>query len=1070
MTENEYLIKVKADTDKAIKEINKLNKELADLKKTSSNSVKSSKDIEQSYKKLGKTTAVLSKQIATLATAYLSFQGAKEIVSITSELQSGFIEVAKTTGITGDAFKELEQDIFKLSTSMAGVSVEELQGVAATAGQLGIQGSKDILEFTRVIAMMGTATDLTAQQAAEAMAGLGHSLDVPVQEFERLGSTIDKVSDNSSASAANLVEYSQRIAGVGKTFGLTADEVIAFGATLKDVGISAELGGTALSKVMLEMIRNVDGFAKASGVSLEEFSTLIKDKPVKALELFLTSLSKLDKSAKVQVLDDLKLKSSGATQTILKLSDGMDLLTKNLNTAKTEWKSNTALMKSYTTASSGFDAQMDTFKNQIKELAYKVGVELLPYIQDLAKDTGKWVESIDNKKIETFATSIKTLAESFGYLIEKAKTAHDYTAPDFLFGDGVGIVEVLGTHLLALSHAFNEVTYDATKLNDAMNEQKQKFDGAAYAINNMALTSNNLDALKQSISDIISENEKLIKQYNATHSQKQKAAALELVKVNKELKETLTKLNTDEAYKNLSKDIDKADDASKKLADTTKKYTETEIKELSKLNLKRVKDAEKTSKSLAKTEEKLAKEIVTLNQNLAKELASIANDRFKLNQDIESRIAELKRGALSEDAAYYDKQKEAERVLSDAKIALKNNEFEKYKYFIDQYDKLVTDSAGQEIKVGKKVAVSGEETRKRAIDGLNNIQQLENAYLDKKQAAAQAVHDQEVANKKIEIDLVKLNIEAQLELIKLAAEPITPTTDLTPLNNLLAKIDGLKTGLDSIQSTPAKVSVDSTSVDVAKQKVEEVKTLTLNGVTLEVTANTTPADFDINKLVTKVGKDSIEMDVNPKYTDAQKKLDEFRKSEDSKDVTVGVDADTSSAGKKIATLKKPTDSLHKVVPNTTAAQRAIDNLKKPTSSTHTVYERVVPARSLGGRIPQKLATGGRFTGSGKVPGYDATDSDRVNAKLTGGEYVINRRAVDKIGLDTLHAINQFRFNIPKFATGGLVGNAPSQNTVATVPKNFGTLNLAVGDKTFPALVPEEVADALTKYINTQGGL
>ena len=283
-TDQEMVLKLRSEMGSAIKEVKRLSKELDTLSKSSSKNAKAFKNNEAAYKRIGTSVTKLTKQLGTLAIAYASIQGAKQLISTTAEVEKGFIGVAKTTGLVGEELKKLESELLSMSTEMAGVSIEGLQAVAETAGQLGIKGVDDILEFTRVITMMGTATDLTAEEAAQGMAKLGNSLGIPVEGFEKLGSVINELSNNTTATADDLLSMGQRISGVGKTFGLTADEVLAFSATLTDVGLSAELGGTALSKVMLEMLKDVKGFAKASGVSFDELQELIQNKPVKALE------------------------------------------------------------------------------------------------------------------------------------------------------------------------------------------------------------------------------------------------------------------------------------------------------------------------------------------------------------------------------------------------------------------------------------------------------------------------------------------------------------------------------------------------------------------------------------------------------------------------------------------------------------------------------------------------------------------------------------------------------------------------------------------------------------------
>ncbi|MBW1791400.1 MAG: phage tail tape measure protein, partial [Deltaproteobacteria bacterium] len=135
------------------------------------------------------------------------------------------------------------------------------------------------------------------------------------------------------------------------------------------------------------------------------------------------------------------------------------------------------------------------------------------------------------------------------------------------------------------------------------------------------------------------------------------------------------------------------------------------------------------------------------------------------------------------------------------------------------------------------------------------------------------------------------------------------------------------------------------------------------------------------------------------------------------------------------------------------------------SATLDVYENYHPAHAGGGLV-QKLASGGSFSGSGKVPGYDPTDSDKVNASLTGGEFVIKREAVDSYGLSLLHAINQMRYQKPQgYAEGGSVGNS----IVTTSALQPVTIN--IGTETFEAsMTPEQVVEAFNIGITRQGGL
>ena len=409
--EKQLSIKVSAQTLDAQKRLERLSKEIDTLARTTQ---KSSVSQTKSFKKINNSAQELRNTILKLGSAYLGLEGAKSLVSTAGDIEKGFIGVQKTTGLAGEEFKKLKQNIYDLSTSMSGTSLEGLQSIAETAGQLGVSGRENILSFTKVIAKMVASTELSADEASASMAQLGNSLQEPIANFEKLGSTINELSNTTTATAGDVIRYSQRIAGMGKTFGLTSTQILAFASTLKDVGIEAELGGTALSEIMLKLKTQTAKFAKGIGVSVEEMTKKLKNEPIEALKLLISKLGEMDSQTRVNTLKELGLTGSGVAQTLLKLSTATDKLNKNLNTAKTAWQENTSLQKEYETASKGFNAQLERAENSIKMLAGKIGEQLLPKLKVLIDEFVKWIQSLDKEKIKEYADQIANIATAIG--------------------------------------------------------------------------------------------------------------------------------------------------------------------------------------------------------------------------------------------------------------------------------------------------------------------------------------------------------------------------------------------------------------------------------------------------------------------------------------------------------------------------------------------------------------------------------------------------------------------------------------------------------------------------------
>jgi phage-related protein len=61
-----------------------------------------------------------------------------------------------------------------------------------------------------------------------------------------------------------------------------------------------------------------------------------------------------------------------------------------------------------------------------------------------------------------------------------------------------------------------------------------------------------------------------------------------------------------------------------------------------------------------------------------------------------------------------------------------------------------------------------------------------------------------------------------------------------------------------------------------------------------------------------------------------------------------------------------------------------------------------------------------FARGGIIRGRGTATSDSILARLSNGEFVMKTAAVQRYGLGFMHAINQMRFNMPAFSTGGLV--------------------------------------------------
>lgn len=325
--------------------------------------------------------------------------------------ESAFAGVRKTVNATEAEFDALARGLRDMATGASGSPVAGLEnaavtlaGVAEAAGQLGV--SKDyILEFTETMAMLGMATNLTAEEAATSLAQFANIVQMPLTEIDRLGSAIVALGNNSATTERDIVEFAQRLAGAGAGAGLTEANILALSAAMASVGLNAEAGGTAMTMVMNAITKAVAGggkelsdFAALSGWSAEEFAQWWRGEPISAIEAFIGGLSQLDNEQQVLMLDQLGLDGIRVADTLRRMAGNTDVLTRSITIANEAWGENNALVNEAEQRFLTTEAQLNLLGNNLKDVGITIGSILLPPINNLIAGIVpllQWVAQLD---------------------------------------------------------------------------------------------------------------------------------------------------------------------------------------------------------------------------------------------------------------------------------------------------------------------------------------------------------------------------------------------------------------------------------------------------------------------------------------------------------------------------------------------------------------------------------------------------------------------------------------------------------------------------------------------------
>lgn len=386
-TVNNYKVKIN-ETEAQLASIqSQLNKTNVELETQNSKWIKagdSLKNASEKFSNFGDKASKIGSTLTKTVTLPIIALGTAAIKS-QIDFESAFAGVKKTVDGTEEDFKRLEEGIKQMSKELPS-SAEDIAAVAESAGQLGIE-KDNILGFTRTIIDLGNATNLVGEEGASQLAKFANITQMSQKDFDRLGSTIVALGNNMATTEADIVSMAMRLAGAGKQVGMTEADIMSLSAALSSVGIEAEAGGSAFSKVMLEIqmaiqsgSESVGDFAKVAGLTTEEFADKFKNDATGALITFIEGLGKLENKA--TVLDELGFSEIRVRDALLRASSAGDLFSKSIEIGSKAWEENTALTNEASQRYATTESQIKILKNEIVDMAREIGVQLLPIVKD----------------------------------------------------------------------------------------------------------------------------------------------------------------------------------------------------------------------------------------------------------------------------------------------------------------------------------------------------------------------------------------------------------------------------------------------------------------------------------------------------------------------------------------------------------------------------------------------------------------------------------------------------------------------------------------------------------------
>lgn len=398
--------------------INTENK-LKQLKLEASNWTQAGRSIEEFGNKVTNITNKVDKIGTTLTTSLtLPILGlATATVNSARKFESAFTGVEKTVDGTAEQMANLKQGIKDMSEVIP-ASTTEISEVAEAAGQLGIQ-TDNVLDFTKTMINMGNATNLSADEAATTLARFANVTRMSQSDFGRLGSVIVALGNNFATTEAEISAMGMNLASAGTQVGMSQSQIMALATALSSVGLEAQAGGTAFSKVMVNMQLAVEkggkelkDFASVAGMSTKEFKKAFQEDATSAIMQFVDGLSKSGERGKsaIKILDDMGITETRLRDALLRSANASEVMSKAIDLGNKAWEENTALTNEADKRYQTLDSRMEMTKNKIANVATNTGNKLTPTFNKLLDKVDGLADKFNGLNEEETKNVIKTLA------------------------------------------------------------------------------------------------------------------------------------------------------------------------------------------------------------------------------------------------------------------------------------------------------------------------------------------------------------------------------------------------------------------------------------------------------------------------------------------------------------------------------------------------------------------------------------------------------------------------------------------------------------------------------------
>ena len=306
----------------------------------------------------------------------------KKCVEEYAKMDDEMTNVRKYTGQAADEVERMNEDFKKMDTR---TPRQKLNQLAEDAGRLGITSTVAVEDFVdgadkinvtlwddlgdKAVSQIGKLAQMFGEDKTKGLRGA----------MLATGSAVNELAQNSSASAGYLVDFTARVAGVGKQAGFTQAQIMGLASVLDQNMQQDETAATAVQNLLAKMFQDSAKFAKIAGLNVKDFAKTLKEDANGALLQFLAAMRAKGGFADLApMFEEMKMDGSRATGVLTVLADKLDDIKTAQNLANEAYSEGTSVLNEFETQNESVQAQLDKASKKFLDLSIELGQKLYP--------------------------------------------------------------------------------------------------------------------------------------------------------------------------------------------------------------------------------------------------------------------------------------------------------------------------------------------------------------------------------------------------------------------------------------------------------------------------------------------------------------------------------------------------------------------------------------------------------------------------------------------------------------------------------------------------------------------